>query len=313
MGVHPGGLQASSVCYEKEVRALAFVPRVSPASRLVAASVLIALLVLVATKNAREPVSAAQTLAASTAAPSSRSAQTGGRPAASALASLSQPTPLATNTSPIGSQDPGSGHSSRSPGASASSGVSADGSLVELLAILHIAPESRNGYERTLFEHWIDQDMDGCDTRREVLISEAVIPPTVGANCSLTVGEWLSLYDGVSVTDVESLDIDHVVPLAEAWDSGASGWTAERRRRFANDLEVPWALVAVTASSNRSKSDRDPAEWMPPVDQFACTYVAWWVEVKVRWSLNVDPTELDALRNQASSCSDTRASIVLAP
>jgi hypothetical protein len=81
--------------------------------------------------------------------------------------------------------------------------------------------------------------------------------PKQGDDCALTGGEWLSYYDGKTVTDPSRLDIDHMVPLAEAWDSGAAEWTAERREAYANDLGAEHSLVAVTAKSNRSKGDKD--------------------------------------------------------
>jgi hypothetical protein len=185
--------------------------------------------------------------------------------------------------------------------------------LAALLAGLAVAPEHRDGYQRSLFVHWIDADGDGCDTRREVLITEAVVAPTVGSTCSLSGGSWLSLYDGLTFTDPSKLDIDHVVPLAEAWDSGAYLWNSDRRKRFANDLDVPWALIAVSAGSNRSKGDRDPAEWMPTQSSFTCTYVAMWIEVKARWSLTIDTIERNVLVNLVSGCPSTGAQLVIAP
>ncbi len=178
--------------------------------------------------------------------------------------------------------------------------------MVALIRRLPQAPEHRAGYSRDLFRLWIDANGDGCDTRHEVLIDEAVKAPHVGSGCSLTGGKWISPYDGVVVTNASGLDIDHLVPLAEAWDSGANRWTAARREAFANDLGVPWALFAVTASSNRSKGDQDPAEWLPPLKSDRCTYVVDWVAVKIRWGLSVDPTERRALLADAAGCGNTR-------
>jgi Domain of unknown function (DUF1994). len=220
-----------------------------------------------------------------------------------------------TGSSPVPSATgvPSPSNSTVSPPVATPGSSTASESLSGLLALLRVEPEIRDGYNRNLFKHWIDEDGDGCDTRREVLIIEAVVSPTVGPGCSLSGGEWLSLYDGATFTDARGLDIDHVVPLAEAWDSGASAWTADRRMRFANDLHVPWALAAVSASSNRSKGDRDPAKWIPPLGSFTCTYVAWWVEVKVRWSLTVDAAERDELGRYIAGCPGTPVSLVLAP
>src|SRR5205823_9710358 len=122
-------------------------------------------------------------------------------------------------------------------------------------------------------------------TRHEVLIAEAIVRPTVGARCALTGGSWLSLYDGLTFTDPAKLQIDHVVALAEAWDSGAYDWTPARRKAFANDLEVPFALVAVSAATNQSKSDDDPADWLPPSRSADCPFLGDWIAVKARWDL----------------------------
>ena len=182
--------------------------------------------------------------------------------------------------------------------------------LAQLLALLPTATENRTGYSRTLFHLWTDADHDGCNTRYEVLIEEAVVSPSVGASCSLSGGSWLSLYDNVAFTDPSGMDIDHMVPLAEAWDSGAYAWTASRREAFANDLGVTWSLIAVSASSNRSKGDRDPAEWLPPASSYWCTYLGDWLAVKVRWSLSVDATERAAIQTDIGACPYTRRPVV---
>jgi hypothetical protein len=106
----------------------------------------------------------------------------------------------------------------------------------DALAGLPTQVEDRTGYVREAFRHWIDEDRDQCSTRAEVLIEEAVVPPAVGSNCALLGGAWNSVYDGRQFTAAGDLDIDHVVALAEAWDSGASAWIASERQAFANDL-----------------------------------------------------------------------------
>ncbi|MEV5582715.1 HNH endonuclease family protein, partial [Streptomyces parvus] len=136
--------------------------------------------------------------------------------------------------------------------------------LAEAIRKIPVAGEKRTGYERDSFKHWVDEDDDGCPTRQEVLLAEAVTAPEQGARCTISGGSWTSYYDEVEVTDAKKLDIDHMVPLAEAWDSGAHDWTPERREAYANDLGSERSLVAVTAKTNRSKADKDPAAWMPP-------------------------------------------------
>jgi uncharacterized protein DUF1524 len=192
--------------------------------------------------------------------------------------------------------------------------ASAGGNLTlsELLALLRVAPEQRLGYDRDLFPTWADADGDGCNTRREVLIAESLTPVTVGSNCSISGGTWRSLYDGLTFNDIADVSIDHVVALAEAWDSGASAWTPQRREQFANDLGVPWTLIAVSTRSNDEKSDLDPADWLPPNDADRCSFVGDWLAIKVRWSLAVDQREHDALASLAADCPSTTRPVVLA-
>jgi hypothetical protein len=182
----------------------------------------------------------------------------------------------------------------------------------EALAALPAAAENRTGYDRDLFRHWIDADRDGCSTRTEVLIEEAVLAPTVGANCALSGGGWVSVYDERRITSARDLDIDHMVPLAESWDSGASTWSASEREAYANDLGDTRSLIAVSASSNRSKGDQDPAEWTPPAQGYRCTYATTWVAVKTRWGLSVDPAEKEALEGVLAGCPDPEIEVVQA-
>ncbi|WP_331763565.1 HNH endonuclease family protein (plasmid) [Streptomyces hirsutus] len=178
--------------------------------------------------------------------------------------------------------------------------------LTEAVATLPVGTESRDGYDRDAFRHWNAgvNPSDGCNTRAEVLLAEAVDAPAVGPGCRLTGGRWWSYYDQVWVTAASGLDLDHMVPLAESWDSGASAWTAQRREAYANDQGAEASLVAVTARSNRSKSDQDPAQWLPPAGEVHCRYVAEWVATKLRWSLTADEAELAALREVATGCPD---------
>jgi hypothetical protein len=179
--------------------------------------------------------------------------------------------------------------------------------LQEAVTRLPVNTESRDGYTRTAFKHWNAgaDPADGCNTRNEVLLAEAVTAPTVGARCALTGGSWLSYFDQAVVDAASGLDIDHMVPLAEAWDSGASAWTAARREAYANDLGQDASLVAVTARSHRSKADQDPAQWLPPATGAVCRYVAEWTATKLRWNLTVDQAEQATLRNLAAGCTTT--------
>ncbi|MFJ5779936.1 HNH endonuclease family protein [Streptomyces sp. NPDC093094] len=197
-------------------------------------------------------------------------------------------------------------------------GVSADPvvlPLADAVAALPLGAESRDGYTRDAFRHWNAgaDPTDGCSTRGEVLIAEAVTAPTVGARCSLTGGTWYSYYDDLTVTAASGLDIDHLVPLAEAWDSGASAWNPDRREAYANDLAQATSLVAVTAGSNRSKADQDPAQWLPPAPHAACRYASEWTVTKLRWNLTADQKELDRLAKLAAGCTDILVAYTPAP
>jgi len=167
---------------------------------------------------------------------------------------------------------------------------------------LRIEPEHDGGYDRDLFADWYDADRNGCNTRKEVLIAESLDPVKIGSKCAISGGRWFSIYDNVETTDSSKFDIDHMVPLSEAWDSGAWNWNADQRKYFANDLDQPFFLIAVTASSNRSKSDRDPAQWMPPNASYHCEYVRIWIEIKRAWDLSVDQAEHDYLARKLASC-----------
>jgi hypothetical protein len=175
---------------------------------------------------------------------------------------------------------------------------------IRLRAAVRSLPQSAetpDGYDRDRFKHWVDADKDCQDTREEVLIAESKVPIS---GCTVTTGRWLSWYDGETWTQPSDVDIDHMVPLKEAWDSGARRWDDDTRELYANDLGDPRSLVAVTDNVNQSKGDRDVAEWLP--ERQVCRYVRSWVVVKLRWGLAVDPAERAALRDLAGDCRNRR-------
>lgn len=167
------------------------------------------------------------------------------------------------------------------------------------LATLTVAAENRTGYDRDLFNHWIT--LNGtCNTRETVLKRDGTNVVTNSA-CTATSGSWYSPYDGATWSAASDLDIDHLVPLAEAWDSGASRWSSSTRQAFANDLTRP-QLIAVTDNVNQSKGDQDPATWMPSRTAYRCTYVRAWIQVKYYYDLSVDSAEKTALTNRLAAC-----------
>jgi Protein of unknown function (DUF1524) len=192
--------------------------------------------------------------------------------------------------------------------ASAAPGDTVTAPLSALVAALPVHDEdSRDGYSREQFRHWVDTDRDGCNTRNEVLLAEAATVPEVTGRCAITAGtgRWWSWYDEVTLTTKDDVDIDHMVPLGEAWDSGAAAWTAAERQAYANDLGDERSLLAVHDSANQSKADRDPAEWMPPAASATCRYISDWVTVKARWGLSVDTAELAAINQIQAGCDDS--------
>jgi hypothetical protein len=164
------------------------------------------------------------------------------------------------------------------------------------LAGLRVAPEDTGvQYRREDWPHW-DRAAGGCDARENALRTQGH-GVTTGAGCRITGGTWVSVYDGVTVTTAGALDIDHMVPLAEAARSGTRDWSTSDRERYAND---PGVLVAVTARSNRAKGDADPAHWLPARDH--CGYIAHWVAVKHTYHMTIDPPERDAITAVLTHC-----------
>lgn len=175
-------------------------------------------------------------------------------------------------------------------------------SASEALTLLGDLPEtaedSMDGYDRDLFPHWSSQG-DNCNTREVVLERDGENVET-DDQCRAVGGTWYSEYDDVTLDDSSDLDIDHVVPLAEAWRSGAQDWSESKRESFANNLSAA-QLIAVSASSNRSKGDKDPADWMPR-DAYQCTYARSWVWIKDNYAMDVDSEEKSALTTALNNC-----------
>lgn len=178
-------------------------------------------------------------------------------------------------------------------------GANAEASLRQLDELAVADWASMSGYSRDRFQHWTGQG-EGCDTR-DVVLRRDGDGVTTGEDCAIKAGTWFSVYDGKTVTDPSDLDIDHVVPLANAWRTGASRWTAEQREAFANDLTRP-QLIAVTASTNRAKGDQDPSAWQPPRRDYWCQYAHDWVAVKSYWRLSATTAEKAALYDMLETC-----------
>ncbi|KAF8595518.1 hypothetical protein BDV93DRAFT_528596 [Ceratobasidium sp. AG-I] len=177
--------------------------------------------------------------------------------------------------------------------------VSVEKAKTYLGELVVAAPSNDPPYKRAFFPHWITISGE-CNTRETVLKRDGTNVTTNDA-CASTAGTWYSEYDGATWTDAQDLDIDHIIPLKEAWVSGARNWTAARRQALANDLDRP-QLIAVTDNVNQVKGDKDPALWMPPLPSYYCTYVRAWIEVKHFYELTVDSAEKAALTNYINQC-----------
>ena len=159
-----------------------------------------------------------------------------------------------------------------------------------------------DSYNRKEWKHWIDADRDCQNTRDEVLIRDS-IEPVVFKNsrgCKILSGKWICPYTGVEITDPKKIDIDHMVPLKEASDSGAESWSAEQKRDFANNLRYNNHLLAVAKSANRQKGAKDPSEWMPQYNQ--CEYINAWITIKKTYNLNMDFKEQNVINNYLKRC-----------
>ncbi|MER5357186.1 HNH endonuclease family protein [Streptomyces sp. NPDC002785] len=212
-----------------------------------------------------------------------------------------------------GDKSPGAGDAKPAPARSGAAGggpAEADGTLPGMptaeqahtqLAELKVAPHgSMSGYSRDKFRHWASQG-ESCNTRETVLNRDGMNVQR-DSECRPVSGTWVSVYDDKTFKAAADLDIDHTVPLANAWRSGANKWTQEKRKDFANDLTHP-QLLAVSAASNRSKGDQGPDEWQPPSKTYWCAYARAWTSVKATYELSVTVAEKDMLGQMLDTCS----------
>ncbi len=191
----------------------------------------------------------------------------------------------------------------------ASSGVSQTGDPAqasEALQELEIAqPGSMSGYSREEFPHWSrandfgwDAPENSCDAREAALIRDSEDVET-GEGCKVTSGSWYDPYTTQTFTDPQDIDIDHVVPLANAWRSGASSWSNQERERYANDPDV---LLSVEDNANQEKGDKGPEAWKPPNEDEWCDYATRWVSIKSKYELSANPDEKTELNKMLGTC-----------
>jgi hypothetical protein len=203
---------------------------------------------------------------------------------------------LLTGCAVADASDPGTAPATTGTKDTKTTGATAAKQLSKLTVVTKSG--SMAGYSREKFPHW-NSTGKNCDTRDAVLERDGTKVKTSG--CNVVAGTWTSFYDGTVLNSPTKVDIDHTVPLANAWRSGASKWTTDKREAFANDLDRP-QLLAVSATSNRSKGDQDPSTWKPPAKDAWCEYAEDWVTVKAYYKLTVTQKEKDALDDMLGSC-----------
>ena len=137
-----------------------------------------------------------------------------------------------------------------------------------------------------------------------LLIRTSRVPVTftTSSDCTVTTGRWVDPWSGVVTTTARALQIDHTVPLANAWSSGAWAWTHEQRVAYANDLTDTDHLVPILAHENEAKGDGGPDRWRPPSRSAWCRYALDWDHIKAKWHLTATPGEWAALREMSATC-----------
>lgn len=155
-------------------------------------------------------------------------------------------------------------------------------------------------YDRKLYKHWSDFDGDCQNTRHELLIAYSRVKPLLSRDsCRVIAGKWVGPYTGKIFTNPSDVDIDHIVPLANAHKSGAWRWSAELKERFAND---PENLLVVDDATNQRKGAKSPDQWLPPSASYRCIYVAKWVRIKNKYNLYMGAKEHSFINNYLKRC-----------
>jgi hypothetical protein len=184
----------------------------------------------------------------------------------------------------------------------------------QLLRIAEVPPDLPS-YDRDDWRHWVDGDKDCQNTRHEALIEESLVKVAFKTDrkCQVATGEWFDPYTGETVTDATRLDIDHMIPLKNAHDSGGWAWDKSRKAAFANEMSYADHLIAVTASANRKKGARGPEEWKPTNRGYWCDYAIDWVQIKIDWDLSATKAERGALQEMLETCDSTPSIPAVSP
>jgi hypothetical protein len=169
---------------------------------------------------------------------------------------------------------------------------------------------AKTGYTRSQFPHWSDPDRNGCDARNDTLKRDLtqIIFKTGTRDCKVLTGQLLDPFSGKVITfssTKSNIDIDHVVALSNAWQTGAAYFDKTKRAAIAND---PLNLIAVDAKLNRQKGDGDAATWLPPLKSYRCDYVSRQIAVKAKYGLWVTQPEKSAIIKLLEKCEGQKIS-----
>lgn len=168
-------------------------------------------------------------------------------------------------------------------------------------------------YNRDEWKHWIAAGSSCWNVREEVLYKQAVGGSVKFADaqkkatnsksqaCSITAGKWVDPYTGKTFTNPSDIDIDHMIPLKYAATHGGNNWTSSKKQKYANSMDTGH-LLAVSASANRSKSDKGPGSWKPTDKGYWCQYASHWINVSVTWKLTASKADKSALTEMLKTC-----------
>ena len=172
--------------------------------------------------------------------------------------------------------------------------------------VITVAPISADipEYDRGNWKHWSDADGDCQDARQEVLVEESLDEVTFETDrqCRVETGRWYGAFTGAYFEDPEDVDVDHMVPLKNAHNSGGWAWSLAMKEEYANNLGDDDHLIAVQDNANQSKGARGPDEWMPLDETYWCQYATDWAEIKARWDLTMTEPESEAVALMLQRC-----------
>ena len=215
------------------------------------------------------------------------------------------------STAPTGSAGQGSGSSdsqagtdggstSNSPenngGSEASTGAN---KYQAALNNLTVAPAKKVAYKRSEWKHWVDVN-GKCNAREQTLVNQGKDVKTDPKTCRVLTGTWVDPYSGETITNPKSIDIDHVIPLGYVARSGGQDWSPQKKQEYANDVDT--VLLVTSAKENRSKSDKGPADYMPPNSAYACTYAQKWIDIAGKYRISITQADKQTLADALTKC-----------